>query len=202
MGQSSGRRGFPSRPFQAKPMYGQGGGPVGTTQGGTPVYGRQPPRDPGKLPPGPGMGMGGMGMGGGEGITGTVGGMFRGMGGDRQNFAGGSPGFNFGGGGGMGGSFGRAMNGLLPQQGGNPAQGLGGYGAPAGGGLQGGSNLPPGAIPSPIGGYIQNGQYFPSGNQAPPQQGIEPTAPGDMGPNRFDGMSGSDIFARLFGQRP
>jgi hypothetical protein len=56
--------------------------------------------------------------------------------------------------------------------------GFGGFGAPAGGGMQGG----------PV----------PGQSVAPPEQ----FGPGDQGPGNYAGMSGSDIFARLFGQRP
>lgn len=35
-----------------------------------------------------------------------------------------------------------------------------------------------------------------------PQPVQEPMGPGDQAPNQYQGMTGSEIFARLFGQRP
>jgi hypothetical protein len=73
--------------------------------------------------------------------------------------------------------------------------GFGGYGAPAGGGSQGQSGITAGPGGYNIPGLIN--QQQPAPQFQAPQPGLGP----NDGPPDFNGMSGSDIFARLF-QRP
>jgi hypothetical protein len=94
-----------------------------------------------------------------------------------------------GSGGGMGSQFGGF---------GGAAGGFGGYGAPAGGGMQGQPGITAGPGGYNIPGLINQQQPAPQYQAPAPEQ----FGPGDQGPGQYAGMSGSDIFARLFGQRP
>jgi hypothetical protein len=100
------------------------------------------------------------------------------------------------------GAFGTIPSGGMGRTGGGSfadlMSGFGGYGAPAGGGSQGQPGITAGPGGYNIPGLINQQQPAPQYQAPAPEQ----FGPGDQGPNQYAGMSGSDIFARLFGQRP